>query len=213
VNRNNSVYVTGSVYTPFSTSVVTTPGAFQVFSSSGSSYDAFVTKFNSYGEVLNSTYLGGPFGNTRGEAIAVDAAGEVYVSGNTSSSNFPGAPILTPNPTAGFVSRLSTDLSALRYSKLLGAEVTSVALFDTLPANPPEIYTAGSRYTGGVSLANLDAFVVKLDDDPGPPQSTFFAGTVRWDYGFGDAFGWNQPLGIPGQAEQHSGLKPNRIPG
>ena len=49
----------------------------------GGNGDAFVTKLNPGGtQMLYSTYLGGNEGDG-GEAIAVDGAGNAYVTGNT----------------------------------------------------------------------------------------------------------------------------------
>jgi hypothetical protein len=65
----------------------TTPGAFQTVH--GGSADAFVTKLNAAGSaLLYSTYLGGA-NDDSGSGIAVDSSGNAYVTGNTSSLNFP----------------------------------------------------------------------------------------------------------------------------
>src|SRR5207245_2078412 len=51
--------------------------------------DVFVTKLNAAGNALvYSTYLGGN-GYDRATSIAVDAAGDAYVTGTTASVNFP----------------------------------------------------------------------------------------------------------------------------
>jgi len=156
VDANNNSYVTGFANSPFSS----VAGAFQPNRPSAS--PAYVTKFSPSGAVLKSTYLGGVNGNSEGRAITLNSAGEVYVAGFTSSKDFPAAPLITPNPTAGFLSKLSSDLSTLLYTRFLGAEIRGVSLFGTAPR---KIYTTGSRYTGGVDQTNLDAFVVKLEDD------------------------------------------------
>ena len=61
--------------------------------SAGGGQDAFVTKLNSAGQLAYSTYLGGNGGYTGspefGSAIAVNSSGEAYVTGMTSSTNFP----------------------------------------------------------------------------------------------------------------------------
>ncbi len=57
----------------------------------GGGRDAFIAKFNATGsDLLYSTYLGGGSGDEIGYGIAVDGAGHVYVTGETSSStDFP----------------------------------------------------------------------------------------------------------------------------
>ena len=51
--------------------------------------DAFVTQFNAAGNALTySTYLGGN-GPDFGQGIALDNTGDPYITGSTSSTNFP----------------------------------------------------------------------------------------------------------------------------
>jgi len=84
VDSGGDAYVTG--YTG-SSNFPTTSGAFQV--NSGGGINAFVSKLNpSGGALLYSTYLGGS-GNNNGNGIAVDSAGDAYVTGSISSGNFP----------------------------------------------------------------------------------------------------------------------------
>src|SRR5207247_5623829 len=74
--------VTGSTDFP----VKPNPGGFQTAAPNpGSSLDAFVTKLNAAGtDVVYSTYLGGSYFEF-GTGIAVDGAGNAYVTGQTSS--------------------------------------------------------------------------------------------------------------------------------
>jgi hypothetical protein len=90
-----NAYVTGQAYSP---GFPTTPGAFQP--TNGGYNDAFVSKLNATGSALvYSTYLGGNGGDW-GNGIAVDASGSAYVTGGTSSSNFPTTPgALQTTPT------------------------------------------------------------------------------------------------------------------
>jgi hypothetical protein len=85
----------GSVYHAYVTGVTslasdfpTTTGAFQ--RTFGGASDVFVTQLNDTGSALvYSTYLGGS-GRDRGNGIAVDAAGNAYLTGWTDSvSHFP----------------------------------------------------------------------------------------------------------------------------
>src|SRR5579871_3321710 len=89
------------------------------------SYDLFVTKLSPAGVPLYSTFLGGSSDDylyTHG--LAIDAAGNAYVTGQTTSDDFP----VTPGaiqPTFGgnldaFVAKLSADGTQLLYSTYLG---------------------------------------------------------------------------------------------
>jgi hypothetical protein len=79
----------GSAYVAGSTSSTNFPTANPVQPALGGVFNAFVTKFNSTGSALvYSTYLGGS-GNDTGNGIAVDGSQNVYVTGTTTSSNFP----------------------------------------------------------------------------------------------------------------------------
>lgn len=90
VDPNGNVYGTGW-YNPV---FPTTPGAFQPTFQGGSGYgDAYVFKLNpSATAYVYSTYLGGTLDYEQGEGIAVNAAGEVYVTGWTQSPDFPTTP-------------------------------------------------------------------------------------------------------------------------
>ena len=164
-NGSNAAYVTGYTH---AANFPTTPGAF-ITSTTATGSQAFLTMIDSstgIGHIVRSTLLGND-GDTEGYALASADPRAVYVAGSTSSVQFPGAPPLAPNPTAGFVSKFSFDLSRLEYTKLLGADAFGVAVRNSTDTPPvPEIYVAGDRYTAGSSLTNLDAFVVKLREDP-----------------------------------------------
>ena len=60
--------------------------AFQ--STLGGIFNAFVAKFNATGSLVFSTYLGGN-GQDNGDGITVDNNGNSYITGATSSTNFP----------------------------------------------------------------------------------------------------------------------------
>lgn len=91
--------------------------------------NVFVTKLNSSGTALvYSTYIGGNYGDG-GNAIAVDSGGNAYVTGDTSSSNFPvvspfqstsGGPTIPGFPGDAFVLKLAASGSTLVYSSYLG---------------------------------------------------------------------------------------------
>jgi hypothetical protein len=109
-----------------STDFPTTPRAFQVTcpSCANGMPSAFVTTLNSTGSaLLYSTFVGGT-GDSRGYAIALDSNNSAYITGRTSSADFPtttGVVQKTLNGTVNiFVSKLNSTGSALAYSTFLG---------------------------------------------------------------------------------------------
>jgi archaellum component FlaF (FlaF/FlaG flagellin family) len=147
--------------------------------------DAFVTVINSAGNALTySTYLGGS-GDDLGKGLALDAGSNVYVTGSTTSTDFPTTAGVV-QPTCGtdgqcngglsdaFVSKLNPAASgaaSLVYSTYLGGSNTDSGngiAFETSNA----YVTGGTRSTdfpvtaGVFQIANAgaqDAFVTKLD--------------------------------------------------
>ncbi len=87
IDNQGNVYVTGRTA---STDFPTTASVFQR-TYNGGPQDAFVAKFSRNGQLLFSTYLGGSAYDV-GYGIVVDQAGFIYVSGRTSSTNFPVTP-------------------------------------------------------------------------------------------------------------------------
>jgi len=81
---------TGDVYVAGLTGSNNFPGTTNgAQSGSGGLLDAFVAKLNSgLTQILQSTYLGGSR-NDRVFALAISSAGDVYVAGDTESTNFP----------------------------------------------------------------------------------------------------------------------------
>lgn len=169
VDATGYAYVAGNV--GYNTYFPTTPGTFQTARPSLSGDSAFVTKLDPLGGMMYSTYLGGSNGSTDATAITVHGNG-IYVAGRTSSTTFPGAPVLTPNPTAGWVVKFTPQLNALDYTTFLGASINGIAVYQSSflgRLTDPQIYTVGMRYTGSLAYQAEDAFVVKLDEPLPPP--------------------------------------------
>jgi hypothetical protein len=179
VDSSGSAYVTGQTGTA---NFPTTPGAFRT-TLGDTSNAAFVTKFNAAGTALvYSTYLGGgTFSQTVGYGIAVDAAGNAYVTGETLSANFPTTPGAFQSPTPlgydAFVTKLNAQGSGLVYSVRLGGQfddfgrgiavdaagqaVVTGVVTNHAPNGPdfPTANPAQPNYGGG----NNDAFVTKFN--------------------------------------------------
>jgi len=138
----------------------------------GGSWNAFVSKLNASGSALvYSTYLGG--GNTYGYGIASDVFGSAFVTGYTTSTNFPTANALQPNlsgPSDVFVSKLNSSGSALVYSTYLGGLANdqgqgiavdvlgSAYVTGYTEGNFPTVHPLQATFGGGA----VDAFVSKI---------------------------------------------------
>ena len=198
VDPVGSAYVTGETD---STDFPTTSGAFEP-TNGRLDIDAFVAKLDATGSaLLYSTYLGGRLGDETGGGIAVDPAGNAYVTGETDSDDFPttlGAFQPTYNDTGdAFVSKLNPGGSALAYSTYLGgtdsdfgrgivvdatgAYVTGETASSDFPTTPGAFDPTLNSPSGG------DAFVTKLNmTGSGLVYSTYLGGSAS-QTGFGIA--------------------------
>jgi len=148
VDINGNAYVTGQPYSTDFPTVV----PIQAVNGGNQDSDAFVTEINSSGSALvYSTYLGGSSVDW-GEAIAVDLAGNTYVTGATKSTDFPLAIPLQatcggcPGSADAFVAEISPNGGALRRATYLGGNNTdhgSGIAVDTAG----DIYVTGFTYS------------------------------------------------------------------
>ncbi len=196
VDSAGNAYIAGRAQ---SINFPTTTGAYQTTSGGGS--DAFVAKLNPAGSALiYSTYIGGQSGDI-GFGVAFNpATGNAYVTGATTSSNFPvtagafqtacGGGCSSVGGSAVFVSELNSTGSALLYSTYIGGSTA-----DTAIAFGISLDSAGEAYvTGRTSSAafpttsgafqttfggNQDAFVAKVNATGSAlVYSTFLGGSA-----------------------------------
>jgi Beta-propeller repeat/FG-GAP-like repeat len=206
VDAAGNAYVTGYTY---STNFPTTD-PYQA--NLAGNQDVFVTKLNAAGNALvYSTYLGGS-GGDQGYGIAVDAEGDAYVTGSTSSTNFPTVGVhfhsrfglaLPPfQATYGgggsdaFVTMLNAAGNALVYSTYLGGSGVDWA-------SGVAVDEAGSAYVTGITSSTnfptmnpfqgtfgggpFDAFVTKLDAAGNSLVYSTYLGGSGIDFGAGIA--------------------------
>lgn len=171
----------------------------------GGAHDAFVTKLDSSGSIAFSRYLGGsvggtPIGDDIGTAISIDFSGTSYVTGSTTSTDFPTL-ATTQGTTKGastapdaFVAKLDSS-GALFYSRYLGGSGNDRGLAiatdagnayvtgSTASANFP---TTASAFQATRSGFGNDAFVSVLDPTATLTYSTYLGGGAD-DRGLGIA--------------------------
>ena len=187
LDASGNVYVAG--YT-FSTDFPTTSGAYDT--SYNGYRDVFISKLNnSLSNLLSSTYLGGSIDEYYCNSIVLDSTGNVYVTGHTSSSDFPttpGAYDTTNNFGAAFISKLNNSLTTLLASTFLeggptsghsialdssgNVYVTGLTLGESFPTTPGAYDTTNN--------GDFDVFISKLNNSLiSLLASTYLGGSSR----------------------------------
>jgi beta-propeller repeat-containing protein/VCBS repeat protein len=169
VDAVGAAYVTGltsSVDFPTISAVQSSIGG----SPSSSSIDAFVTKLNTSGTaIIYSTYLGGA-ATDQGLSIAVDTAANAYVTGVTTSNNFPTmpSPIRLSGPSDAFVTKLGASadlaitLSGAPNPVMIKKELTYslIAAVAVGGSGRPPAVTAGDGYYQVSELRKGESYIV-----------------------------------------------------
>ncbi|MDP4114805.1 MAG: SBBP repeat-containing protein [Bacteroidota bacterium] len=175
VDTYGNSYITGLT---LSSDYPTTPGAFQTTSGGGTyATDVFVTKLNSGGSALvYSTYIGRDK-DEGGRSIAIDAGGNAFITGYTTSPNYPTTPgafqtTLNGYLTDAFVTELNASGSTLVYSTLIGGNNEEYANSIFVDAGG-SVYIAGSTRSENYPITpganqttfggSVDVFVTKLN--------------------------------------------------
>ncbi|MDQ5909577.1 MAG: hypothetical protein QG599_1672 [Pseudomonadota bacterium] len=181
---------TGEVYVGGTTASADFPGTTSSAQSSfgGGTSDAFMAWLNvDLTTLLQATYLGGS-GVDSGESSDIDpASGDIYLTGNTNSADFPGTTSGAQSSFGGgtndtFIARLSADLINLKQATYLGGSLADTITsggdqYHVLAIHPTtgEVYVGGQTYSGNFpgrsggaqpSLSGVvDAFVARLSAD------------------------------------------------
>lgn len=175
VDASGNIYLCGSTESP----------NFPVFNSIGlalrGASDAFVIKLTPAADQFFYSSLVGGSGDETGVSIAADIAGSAYITGRTSSQDFPtfGAiqPIYGGGDSDAFVSKLMPDGKSLVYSSFLGGSGTE----NTIDRSGISVDASGNAYITGDtrstdfptrnalrpakngSAASSDGFVAKIN--------------------------------------------------
>jgi uncharacterized protein (TIGR03437 family) len=186
LDSSTNAYVVGATVStdfPISSGVAQT--------SEGGGVDAFVIKFNASGAGVYSTYLGGS-GDEYGNAIAVDSAGNAFIAGSTTSSNFPVtssafqpklaggtdafAAKLSPSGTLVFSTYLGGGLNDLAYGIAIDSSGAAYIAGETASTNFPTLNPMQPAFGGGTG----DMFVTKLDGSGASlVYSTYLGGSAE----------------------------------
>lgn len=181
VDAMGSVYLTGLTG---STNNISTSGSYQPAKSAGN--DAYLVKFNSDGVRQWATYFGGN-NSDNATGIAIDNENDIYITGNTSSTNIATANAFQKTNGGGtdaFLSKFSGNGSLL-WSTFYGGTGTEngrhihagkdgyMYFSGTTASNTGIASTGALQETNG---GNTDAFLVKFDKSGSRAWGTYFGG-------------------------------------
>jgi uncharacterized repeat protein (TIGR01451 family) len=188
VDSSGNAYITGgTTYTD-----MPAVNAFQ--STLKGTENAFIAKFNPNGTAppVFLTYLGGS-GTDIGNGVATDSAGNAYVTGSTTSSDFPvlaspGSSIYQGTfggATDGFATKITSTGRSLIWSTFIGGSGNDSGLGIAVDANQ-NTFVTGSTTSTNLNVTNAtqstfgggtDAFVGKFDIAGGVQFVTYLGGS------------------------------------
>jgi hypothetical protein len=166
VDASGAAYVTGTTTSPDFPTRYAEQGSLE------GSRNAFVFKLNPAGDILVfSTYVGGSGADTA-NAIALDASGNSYIAGDTTSLNFPATGFQTANHGGqdAFVAKLSSNGEQLLFSTYLGGASTDHGAAIAVDSSGT-VYVTGSTWSANFPLENAfqstlggrcNAFIARL---------------------------------------------------
>ncbi len=195
----------GNAYIVGSTASETNESDFPAHDGPGLTYgggyaDAFVAKVNAAGTALTySGYIGGA-GDDYGQGIAIDDAGNAYVTGRVDSSqvDFPvtvGPDLTLGGPGDAFVAKVSSSGTSLAYCGFLGGDGAEQG-FGIAVDGSGNAYVVGATTSDantfpcgtGPALTyngNTDAFVAKVSSNGASLEYCGYVGGSGDDQGFG----------------------------
>lgn len=170
VDDSGNVYVVGSTQSP---DFPTSGGYDTNFAGGSGSFfygDAFVAKLDTDGQLTASTYLGGS-GEDVASGVALDAVGNVYVTGYASELGYTSVSGFEYNGAKDvFVAKLSNDLSALHALSYLGSNSDDGG-YDIVLTDQGDVLVAGYTWHSSAfqptylygTRSGLDVLVAKWD--------------------------------------------------
>lgn len=228
VDANNNLIVTGI---SSSSNYPVTTGCYDGTHNGGS--DLIVSKLSTLGTaLLASTYVGGtgadggnasPLSANYGDAfkgeVICDATGNIYVAGNTKSSNFP-----TANATQSALSgtmdavafKLNPSMTNLLWSTYLGGSGTDNAVVIALSNTGSNIYISGGTtsnnmpstpgaYQTAFQGGSADGYIARfMNSGAYPLLSCTYTGTSSYDNGYGVQVDKNNGVYTMGQTNSGS---------
>lgn len=205
-SNNGNITVTGLTQ---SDNFPVTPGVLQ--SIYGQANDIFISQYSANGALRWSTYYGGA-SIDQATAIATDAFNNIYITGYSSSNNFPIT--IGPEQAGGgdiFVIKLRDD-GIREWAQLYGGTLNDIANNLVIDNNNNVIIT-GATFSSNFITTNgapqrefagvRDAFALKFDPNGDRLWATFLGGNGD-DQAFGIAVDVNSNIYLSGSTESNN---------
>ncbi|MCD4795057.1 MAG: SBBP repeat-containing protein [Bacteroidales bacterium] len=191
LDGSGNVYITGETS---SSNYPTTAGVYDP--SHNGSYDAFISKFTPDLTTLSASTFIGSTASDYGYSMNLDGSNNVYITGYTTSNNFPTSATAYDNIHNGsydvFVSKFTSNLSTLSASTFIGGsdyeEANSIALdnsdnvFITGYTWSSDFPTSTTAYDNSYNTAK-DVFISKFNSDLSSLSASTFLGGSGEDSG------------------------------
>lgn len=191
VDSDGEIFLAGYTLSP---DFPTSAGAFcRTF---GPNSDGFVVKLSAGGsDIVFSTFIGGSSSDAV-EAMALNESGEIYLTGQTNSPDFPSTPDAYKAKTHpyndGFFSVLSLSGSSLIYSTIIGGGYPDDYPTSITVDSGGSIYICGATKDPGFDTTPdaynrtfkgiADGFVLKLSPSMRTLDYSTFIGGDHWDW-------------------------------
>lgn len=155
--------------------------------------DCYVIKFDSLGNRIFSTYLGGS-GQDDSWGLVADGLGNIYLSGQTTSTNFTTTTAVYQSTLAGMTDMYFSKISPtgnLVYSTLIGG--SDVDVVNRMKIHNYELYILGTTASANFPMLGTPNYsvlpgaqnlvIVRLTSAGQPNYSTYFGSVAGYDYG------------------------------
>jgi hypothetical protein len=226
VDGDGNAYISGQTFStdfPTKNPLATTGGT----NSGNASGQAFVTELSASGALVFSTYLGGTAGGDAAFGIALDPSGNIYVTGETVSIDFPTtsnalkqSPLPSNAEGTSFLTKL-TSAGALSYSSYIGgtnndfgnavaADASGNAYITGTTASAPgttEITfpVTTDAYQSTLGNAQGNAFLTRIDTTQSGNNSLIYSTYLGGDDAYEGAAGFpDEGFGIAVDTAQHA---------
>ena len=178
--------VFGNIFITGETSSADFPLSSAIQNNYGGGSDAYVAKFSNSGSVLWATYYGGS-NHDIGNSCTTDTTGNVYITGETSSLNFPVSNALQGSFNGAydaFIAKFNSSGSVI-WSTYYGGSGNDVGYQCTIDPSG-NLYVVGSTSSSDFPVSNavqntnggaMDAFVAKFSSNGSVFWSTYYGGT------------------------------------